>query len=137
MSRRRNQYRRQGAASYSANRRLPLTHESVRWSYQAWRDRSPVVLPGYGAEPHNSVRRVRSNLYSEIHNPLPPAKRLSRPFREWQRVLRRVSASPSLGFCLRRKSRREVLFALQKVGFSGATRGRYRRTANSLISCER
>lgn len=38
-------------------------------------------------------------------------------------------------FCLRRKQRREVLFARRKVGFSGATKGPYRRTANSMWRC--
>lgn len=38
-------------------------------------------------------------------------------------------------FCLRRKQRKEVLFARRKIGFSGATRGPYRRTGNSLWRC--
>lgn len=38
-------------------------------------------------------------------------------------------------FCVRRKSRREVLFAYRRAGFSGSAPRRYRRTAESRYSC--
>lgn len=69
---------------------------------------------------------------------------LSAPPRVRAGERRRVPVLPrSLAFrspqrvnrCIRRKDRREVLFALNRAGYSGSTRGPYRRTFYSNYSC--
>lgn len=46
-----------------------------------------------------------------------------------------IRAPLKVRFCLRRKERREVLFAKRKVGYRGSSPGPYRRTANSQWRC--
>lgn len=47
-----------------------------------------------------------------------------------------IRVPTKVGFCLQRKQRREVLFALRRAGFGGsAPKRRYRRTQNSQWRC--
>lgn len=52
----------------------------------------------------------------------------------WRAVL--AEAPYRVRFCVQRKSRREVLFAFRRAGYSGSARkSRWRRTSNSNYGC--
>lgn len=88
--------------------------------------------------PANFKLRLRSVAASGARHGLMPRK--SSPYAK--QVLRFLSWLPEVhipsrvAFCVRRKQRREVLFALKRAGYSGSARkGHWRRTAYSKYRC--
>lgn len=129
-----------GALEYvDANRGLP------RSTYRAFEDEplygypdTAVDLerwfsPGYGATPHISAPRGRSLYVGTRLSYAPPYRR--RLYAGWQRF--ELGTMPHrVGFCVRRKQRREVLFALGRAGYGGsAPKRHYRRNMNSNYGC--
>lgn len=110
---------------------LPLPDESLLRSFRAVapepRPWEPVNLP--------ELRRRRMD-----PTPLYPAKRrsLRSPFAKRPGYLLQklyMRQPERVRFCVQRSQRREVLFALNRAGYSGSAPGRYRRTQNSQYRC--
>lgn len=125
-------YKREGALSYGANRRLPLTHESVLSAYlDNYRPalEAPPLSQGYP----DPVRQ-RSSWSRFLQYGFPSAPRYSRKEGRSFNVLQMLTPS-RVAFCVRRKMRREVLFSYRRIGFSGSSPGPYRRNQNSQYRC--
>lgn len=133
MSRRsRNRYRRAGEAYYpsSASTALPRTHEGVR-RYQPWGISSASLATPQGFYERFSRRPTVRPIFSLAK---PAVGRLS-PGR-WSALSElQIRAPARARFCVQRKQRKEVLFALRIAGRGAGGHGRYRRTANSAFSC--
>lgn len=127
--------RRRGESDDS-NRRLPPARVSL---FESPRDIELQFDRGL-ADPVYPRARVRKLLPSRLHGKLvTPGRPLfsSKPkLYGFSRVYSLPVRSPSkLSFCVRRKQRREVLFALNRSGRHGRGRS-YRRTQNSQYSCD-
>lgn len=124
-----------------SNRRLPRAHESVRrflFEELQGSDRSVGgVLRGL-APLSVAQRDVGLKQWVGV-NRRSPTKRAFSKARYYNKLGALAIAAPSrVQFCVRRKVRREVLFAIRKVGRSGSSPGRYRRyrrTGDSRYSC--
>lgn len=134
MSRRsRSRYRRAGEARYSSSAAmaLPRTHEGVR-RYSPWAMSAPSLAQAQGVW----RRLARPTLF-----PVPLAKpavgRLSSGRYSPLSVLR-MRVPTRVRFCVQRRTRREVIFALGVGGSRGSAGGRhgtYRRNGNSAFRC--
>lgn len=125
-----------GAEGSPANRRLPPS--GVRRLLDI--DASPDVrlFRGMGRSPMQATR------FPQLVGGVAPVLSVRRPIAplkvqralDWQifQTLQ-VRAPKKVSFCVRRKARREVLFALKRAGFSGSAPHSYRRTAHSHWSC--
>lgn len=134
---RRKSFKRPGAPlSYGANRarnRLPRAQERVQRTLRS--ARLALLFGGGSVNPPPPLAKpvLQLNL---------PRKRLvvsprTRKFKDPLRVLKMEHPRRVL-FCVRRKARKEVLFAHSKVGYRGSSPGRrrtYRRTGNSAFRC--
>lgn len=125
---------------------VPLLSDS-QFSLPAAPWRLPSIELGYGAEPHAkpvhrlSVARVRAWERARIRR-LVHAKRVSADLAEFRRARERrrllfnvlsVPFSKRARFCVKRKIRRQVIFAKK---FSGRNGGKaYRRTYESAYKC--
>lgn len=89
------------------------------------------------------VRGLPARGYSPRSGQIPfPAKRLftdverRRAAKNVLRFVERLKADPRVSYCVRRKERREVLFAMKRAGFGGSARKKtWRRTYNSQWRC--
>lgn len=123
---------------YSSNRMLPRdTNREVEASLLYGAPRSAVYLDGIsaGRKPNRVVRRPSG--YFPFPFPAKHAVRRSEAMRLvsplWRVELKRQPMR--VRFCVQRKERREVLFALGRAGFSGSAPGRYRRVVSSNYGC--
>lgn len=91
-----------------------------------------------GQSPTSAVRNDRSDVLRRPQIYLPHAKRVGLlPAGRYSalRVLQ-IRTPRKVLFCVRRKQRREVLFAIRRAGYSGSARKPYyRRTVNSQYRC--
>lgn len=102
---------------------------------------------GMGADqaPIQQAPRRRSLTWSRPRRDVVDARRLQpgrvRPFTSQQRIaaswreFNRLRLDPRTATCVRRHTRREVLFAKRIAGRGGGRHGPYRRTLNSQWSC--
>lgn len=136
----------------SDQRALPLLHESVRQELEgrAYLSRFPSLarpLDPVHLRPHERPRTrglwsTRSRVVVKWRGPVGLARRTV-PALHWRVPVGLSVRSPlRVLFCVRRKARREVLFAYSKAGFGGSSPGRrdrsgrkYRRSASSAFSC--
>lgn len=89
------------------------------------------------------VRGLPARGYSRPHQATPPlAKRLSVALGFLRRqprvgsVRERLKADPRIGFCVQRKERRQVLFALKRAGYGGSVKAKtFRRSYKSQWRC--
>ena len=137
-SRRREQdYSKRAGETYDfSNPRLPRAHESVRRMLRdEERSRVERILelarPKATVYPGSPLQRV-SRYRFESRTPSHPAKpnRLSLELRRL-----RISKPHKVAFCVRRKQRREVLFAMRVAGERGVGRGRAWRRKDSQYTC--
>lgn len=114
-----------------------------RWSYSSTRSAVSGGVPGrrftpgrkpgfYPALPARGISAHRgvANLFSSSGR---PPSLLKAQLRALEEV--RARAPSRVRFCVQRKQRKEVLFALGRAGFSGSARGKYRRTSSSQYRC--
>lgn len=149
------QFRTGAPLLYGANRMLPRTQERVPRSIvtRPLMAARRVAMPSYGMA--RFVRRFPAKPVLPLHlrrKPLVGATLSSRkvmrrfsfqsPFAYQYAQLRAVGAMvrnpEKVGMCLKRKLRREVLFAFKLAGYPGSGPGRrksYRRNADSLHGC--
>lgn len=130
MSRRRNRNSRRGVPFYRTSRRLPPAHESVRRSLL---ERRAFELPRRAFQTAPLRAPARAVFVSQVEEQ-PKAPRQSL----WAQLRRLQMAAPrKVLFCVRRRVRREVLFAAGIGGTRGlrGRRGRYRRTQESSFTC--
>lgn len=92
----------------------PLRRIQVAPDYRRRARMSGTLLAPLSAKPR--VARLSSGRYSALR-------------------LLQVRAPMRARFCVRRKQRREVLFAMGRAGFSGSAPGRYFRRAESSYRC--
>lgn len=126
---------RPGAAEFdAANGELPRSTYRVLEAFDVHTPDSPVYLERVQRGTGRGNRRTASTVYS-----LSPRRHaLARSkagsiLRSWRF---HVSVPRKMGFCVRRKQRKEVLFALSIAGRSGVGRGkRWRRNAQSSYRC--
>lgn len=133
---------------YGANSMLPRTQERVPRSMQ----RSLMSARKAGITLLSPAKRISFLQVRPVRRPLVRPSPLSRkvgrafvfrsPFYSQYRQmlsLGRMVARPSrVMFCVKRKIRKEVLFALRKAGYRGSGPGRrrtYRRTGDSSHGC--
>lgn len=113
---------------YSSNGTLPrMSYRDVE--ADMYRQPFPAVYP---------IARRAAQRQPEILRM--PSRRLAKPSSKYRSALQDVSFTvgnlPSrVGFCMRRKARREVLFALKRAGFRGSASGSYRRNMFSRYGC--
>lgn len=125
--------KREGELFYGSNRRLPLTHESVLSVYLDSYRQAPAAL-SLSQDYHVPLERQRK-WTRFIQYGFPSAPRYSRAEGRTFDLLRMLTPS-RVRFCVQRKARREVLFALGRAGYSGsAPRSHYRRSGSSLYKC--
>lgn len=136
--------RRQG--DRRSNRRLPLPQESVLQEFRWQRHQGPLwplaasrssVYPWgelLAAErPISAAARwssIPSRRWAKPPSTKPPLRLLS----QWMRVLQ-IRAPSRVGFCVRRKVRKEVLFAKRVAGRRGLGRRGVRFTQDSQYRC--
>lgn len=136
MSKRSNSVR-AGDVSFPSNSLalLPRTHESVRqvsvldaFNRSQWLVEDTYPLGVFTPSPRRFLGRVWSP-------PAPPRRFPRQRSFTGLRTLQ-IRVPPRVKFCIQRKERREVLFALGRAGFRGsAPKRRYRRTQNSQWRC--
>lgn len=131
MARSKSGFKRAGELVYGSSGTLPRAQERVRRlsPLDSLFTVSQASAAFHEAAEDYALGRKPQHSYARLS----PAKRFFRGY-EALRVLK-LDAPNRVMFCIRRKLRKEVLFALGKAGFSGSTRGRYRRTADSQWRC--
>lgn len=104
-------------------RSIPFLDDRATETYHA----APIAIRRMATAARFSVPRyLRREVPLKVRKSLPPIIVRSLPLRAPSRVL----------FCLRRKERREVLFAFKRAGYSGSARKRhYVRNQNSRYRC--
>lgn len=125
---------------YGSNLGLPRPQERVPRSLPQplSRSRKPRLLRSFSAKPllRLQVRRQALSMPPRSRRSGGKSKVMSR-FYNPMHVLR--MANPKrVTFCLKRRIRREVLFAFRNAGYRGSgpgRRGSYRRNGNSLYGC--
>lgn len=106
-------------------RRMPPPTEGIRRIREIVQ--APLAVPSHRLVLSPPTTRVVYGPKPSL--PLPPSRRTQ------FLGLNRLLANPRVTMCVRRKQRREVLFAMRRAGFSGSAPGPYRRTNNSSWSC--
>lgn len=140
--------RRQGEAVEASRRSLPLPHESVRRRLELDLRESPASTHWWhhllrGAHEGSAYDDVwRRSAYDALAPRRPRSRFKSRVDSFWPLRVLRVEVPREVAFCVKRKQRREALFARRQIGFSGSSRGRrrfdgryYRRTVESAYGC--
>lgn len=126
------------AATFGAPR--PLVHRFTEFDHPSAVRRIDALLPGYGAgEPHEDLWRIRrrrlvvpsaSGSVRRFHSASPQVRA------SWQSLnVLRFPFPRSVDVCVKRKTRRNVLFAKGVAGRRGGSPGPYKRTVFSAWSC--
>lgn len=103
---------------------LPPAHESVRRSF------------AFGVPRQFAARQMRFKRDLFLSLSARPRPRAQRRRADSFGFLRHLKLQPQALICVKRKQRREVMFALGVAGGSGAMRGRrFRRTQDSQYGC--
>lgn len=132
--RRRSSYTRRGEPYYRSSRpaRLPPAHERVRRLPQDPDFRVTVPFVALRQSPARALARRLSVFLPPAATPL-RRRGVSRRYEALRQLP--VAVPRKVRFCVERKRRREVIFAIGVGGRRGSAPGPYRRTQESQYAC--